>query len=87
MTGDDAAHAMTAPEGIATMPAPHSLDPDGQDLTATELAKMLRLSRRTMLRYLDAGLIPGAWKLEQSGWRIPQAAVIEYVRSRTRDGS
>lgn len=59
----------------------HGLDPAGQDLTAGEVAKLLRLSTRTTLRYIGKGEFAGAFELD-GGWRIPQASVIEFIRRR-----
>jgi excisionase family DNA binding protein len=62
----------------------HALDPDGPDLTVTEVGKHLRVSKTTVYRYLEQELFPGAYQLEQA-WRIPQQAVLDY-QHRGREG-
>jgi excisionase family DNA binding protein len=64
------------------MPHHHDLDADGEDLTTGEVAKRLRLTPRTISRYLASNEFPGAWQTRGS-WRIPQSGVIAYIeRSR-----
>lgn len=64
------------------MRLPHDLDPDGPDMTVSQLAECLELSERTVYRYLDAGHFIGAYLL--GSWHIPQSTVIAYIQSRTR---
>lgn len=63
------------------MAPPAGLDPEGPDLTATELAARLRVHRETITRYIAAGLFPGSYRMKgpRGQWRIPQAAVIAYI--------
>lgn len=51
--------------------------PDEIDLTVAEAATMLRVSPRTLYRYIEDGLLPGVWKT-QGEWRIPRSAVTAY---------
>lgn len=64
------------------MRLPHDLDPQGPDMTVSQLAECLGLSERTIYRYLDSGYFPGAYLL--GSWHIPQEVVIIYIQSRTR---
>ena len=66
------------------MPGPSSLDdPDGVDLTVTEVAERLRVHPRTIVRWLDDGLFPGAYRLPgaKGAWRVPRTAVADFIRT------
>lgn len=55
------------------------------DLTVRELAEELDRAESTVRGWLNAGDIPEAYKLRDREWRIPQAAVREFL-ARQRDG-
>lgn len=64
------------------MSPPAGLDPEGPDLTATEVAARLRVHRETITRYIAAGLFPGSYRMKggtRGQWRIPQTAVIAFI--------
>lgn len=63
------------------MRLPHDLDPAGPDMTVEQLARCLGLSERTIYRYLDDGVFPGAYRI--GSYHIPQKTVIDYIHSRT----
>ena len=52
--------------------------PDQQLLRVSEVALALRVSRRTVLSWLNTGKLQGG-RLPGGNWRIP-AAVVERVR-------
>lgn len=56
---------------------PRHPSPDDPELTVQEVANQLRVSKTTIYRYLEKGLLPGAWQMEKD-WRIPQSAVSAY---------
>jgi excisionase family DNA binding protein len=60
------------------MPPNHNLNPDGDDLTTGEVAKLLRLTPRTIRTYLASNEFPGAWET-RGAWRIPRASVLAYI--------
>lgn len=49
------------------------------DPTVTELAEALGKARSTITVWLQAGLIPEAYKLRGVEWRIPRAAVRAFL--------
>jgi excisionase family DNA binding protein len=51
-------------------------------LTVQEVANQLRVHRNTVIRHLNAGHFPGAFRLEpDSGvWRVPQTAVDDFIQ-------
>ena len=50
-------------------------------LNASEVAKLLKVDRATVSRWLQKGLLKGAVRLENTHqWRIPLAAYEEFVR-------
>lgn len=53
-------------------------------MTVSEVANTLRVSRRTVQRYLDRGYFPRAWDLDR-GVRIPTEDVEEFQAQRTRN--
>jgi hypothetical protein len=60
---------------------PQDLDPDGPDLSVSQVAEVLRLHPRTVLRYRAAGAFPHAKRYgpDKTGpWRIPTRDVIDY---------
>lgn len=59
---------------------PNDLDPDGPDLTLAEVATVLEISERTVRRWLNRGVFSGI-AYRSGRWRVPQAAVIEYIRT------
>ena len=67
---------MTAPTKGAMRPS--DLDPKGEHLRVPEVADVLRVSQRTVLRYISDGKLHA---LRQAGaWLIPQQSVIDYFR-------
>ena len=56
----------------------HDLDADGEDLKIHEVADRLRLTPRTISRYIASNEIRGAYRTS-GAWRIPQAAVIAFI--------
>ena len=68
---------MTAPAKDVMNPS--DLDPKGEHLRVPEVAQVLRVSDRTVLRYIKAGLLVGL--RQQGAWRIPQQSVIDYFRA------
>jgi len=51
-------------------------------LNASEVAKLLRVDRATVSRWLKRGMIKGAFKPDNSSqWRIPLDAYDKLVRS------
>jgi len=49
------------------------------DLTVADVARRSRRSRSTILGWLAAGRIPGAYKMRHLGWRVPPAALAAFV--------
>ncbi len=50
---------------------------------ATEVARGLGLTRKTVAEICKRGEIPGAlWYGEDIGWRMPRAGVIEFIAQR-----
>lgn len=50
-------------------------------LTSQEVAARLKRSARTIQKYCDRGIFPGAKKsgpFERSGWLIPESAVKSF---------
>jgi predicted site-specific integrase-resolvase len=59
---------------------PNDLDPDGPDLTLSQIATKLEVSGRTVRRWIQAGAFQG--HIYRAGrLKVPQAAVIEYIRT------
>ena len=51
-----------------------------RDLRCKHIAKILRCSRPTARAMLDAGMIPGAYKIGRRGdWRMPAEKMRDYV--------
>ena len=53
--------------------------------TVTEVAERFHTASRTIIRKIEAGLFPGAFKLgddKRSEWRIPGAAVDSFIEKR-----
>lgn len=48
-------------------------------LTVNEVAERLRLTPNTIYRWLEAGRIPGALKLPNDQWRIPESEVEKLL--------
>jgi hypothetical protein len=55
-------------------------------LTLTAYATLIGKSNRTVLRYLDAGLIPGAVKIGRE-WSIPASALPPVTHTTSHDVS
>lgn len=68
---------MTSAASGDTMTAPGPLDPNGPDLTAIEVAALLRVSPRSVRRWAEADEFPGAVNFHGK-WLFPQAVVIAY---------
>ena len=77
---------MTAPPEVATnMTTPHGLDPAGPDLTVTQVAELLHVDRRTVIRYINDGAFPGAYRMPaklKGAYRVPRAAVLPLIQGR-----
>lgn len=59
---------------------PNDLDPDGPDLTLSEIAAKLEVSQRTVRRWIDQGAFKG--HIYRVGrLKVPQSVVIEYINS------
>lgn len=59
-----------------------AMSDEGDFLTVTEVAALLKVERRTVLRHIAAGDIP-ATKLFDRLWRIPAAALQDVLRTDT----
>ncbi len=57
--------------------------PDDELFTVDEVAEQLRVSKKTILRWINAKLLP-AIKLEKE-YRIPKNDLEEFKRSRRTD--
>ena len=75
---------MTTETQGATMTTPGPLDPDGPDLTADEVAALLRVSARSVRRWANEGEFPGAILIHNSKWLFPQRVLIAYRESKER---
>jgi excisionase family DNA binding protein len=67
------------------MTTPHGLDPAGPDLTVTEVAELLHVDRRTVIRYINDGAFPGSYRMPakvKGAHRIPRAAVLRLIQGR-----
>lgn len=53
------------------------------DLTPTEVAEELRLSRWTVLGYLRMGTLPGYQVTPNGPWRIPPELLAEWKQKRS----
>jgi hypothetical protein len=52
-------------------------------LSVADLATWIGgVSQSTVRRWLRDGRFPGAWQLDNGGWRIPRAAALEFVEKR-----
>jgi len=52
-------------------------------LNAAELAKLLKVDRATVSRWIKNGQIPGAFRpAQQQQWRIPLSSYQELVKRR-----
>ena len=50
-------------------------------LSVKEVAQRLNRTTRTIVRYCDRGIFPGAKKsgpFERSGWLIPESEVVKF---------
>lgn len=63
--------------GGATMPGPELLTPE-------QFADRLKVSRRTVYRWLKADTVPGAVQYG-SLWRIPETAIEEMAKKKAPD--
>ena len=64
---------------------PHGLDPAGPDLTVTQVAELLNVDRRTVIRYINDGAFPGAYRMPaklKGAYRVPRAAVLPLIQGR-----
>lgn len=59
---------------------PNDLDPDGPDLTLTEVATVLEISERTVRRWMKRGVFSGA-AYRAGRTKVPQVAIIEYLKT------
>ena len=77
---------MTAPPEVCDqMTTPHGLDPAGPDLTVTQVAELLHVDRRTVIRYINGGAFPGAYRMPaklKGAYRIPRASVLPLIQGR-----
>ena len=82
----DAMMTTAAPPEVATnMTTPQGLDPAGPDLTVTEVAQLLHVDRRTVIRYINDGAFPGAYRIPaklKGAYRVPRAAVLPLIQGR-----
>lgn len=51
----------------------------GRALSSREFALATGVPLRSVQRYLQRGLIPGAFRIGDGQWRIPRATVNEFV--------
>lgn len=61
---------------------PDSDEPETDNLTVPQVAKMLNTTPATVRRWLKAGAFPTAFKpvdTKQTNWRIPRSAVIAMM--------
>ena len=57
-------------------------------LNASEVAKMLKVDRSTVVRWLGKGLFKGAVRIEANHhWRIPLESYEKFVRGRTYESN
>ena len=59
--------------------------PDEELLTTGEAAKLLRVSKSTVLRYIRDGHLPGAIRLPSGYVRVPRSAVEQLLRRGRED--
>lgn len=59
--------------------------PSEELLTTSEAAKLLRVAKSTVLRYVRDGHLPGAIRLPSGYLRIPRSAVDELLRQGRED--
>lgn len=67
------------------MSIPLGFDPEGPDLTVTQVAELLHVDRRTVIRYIDNGAFPGTYRMpakQKGAYRIPRSAVAPYIQGR-----
>lgn len=67
------------------MTTPHGLDPAGPDLTVTQVAELLHVDRRTVIRYINDGAFTGSYRMPaklKGAYRIPRAAVLPLIQGR-----
>lgn len=60
-------------------------EPVTPDLTVAEAARIVGRAESTVRTWLDAGMIPEAYKLNNRDWRIPQRA-LDHFLERQRNG-
>lgn len=54
-------------------------------LNASEIARLLKVDRATVARWIRKGLLKGAIRLDNSHqWRIPLAAYEDFIKSRNK---
>ena len=62
--------------------------PPGVDLTVPDLVRLFGKRPSTVRSWLEAGLLPNAYKLRGKQWRVPPSAVEAFLaRERTPDGT
>jgi excisionase family DNA binding protein len=54
-------------------------------LTIREVAKLLRISWRTVYRMARAGELPG-WQMPGGGWRFTSADIAAFIAGRAKAG-
>jgi excisionase family DNA binding protein len=53
-------------------------------LNASEIAKLLKVDRATVSRWIKKGLLKGAIRLKDTHqWRIPLASYEDFIKKRT----
>lgn len=55
-------------------------------LTREEVQTRLRLKREAVLKMLNAGLIPGAFKVGRD-WRIPEGSLMKFIEARQAEAA
>lgn len=64
----------------------HDPDQESPYFTADEVAKFLRVTKQTALRWLKSGVIPGGFQLTEGGvWRINRETFLAWLQERERD--
>lgn len=57
-------------------------DPTVEYLTVSEVAEILRMPERSVLRLLKSGSLPGAYGGTRAGWRVRRADVETWTTNR-----